>query len=87
MDLLDVSSGGNHPEQRINMFDSKDYQIKIAAQIRAELKKENLGLFIGAVGLITEAQQARDIVEEGGAADAVADSLAALDWHGTCKGG
>ena len=75
VDLLDVSSGGNHPEQRINMFDSKDYQIKIAAQIRAELKKENLGLFIGAVGLITEAQQARDIVEEGGAADAVADRV------------
>ncbi|CAN9447723.1 unnamed protein product [Alternaria alternata] len=75
VDLLDVSSGGNHPEQRINMFDSKDYQIKIAAQIRAELKKENLGLFIGAVGLITEAQQARDIVEEGGAADAVADQV------------
>ena len=68
VDLLDVSSGGNHPDQRINMFDSKDYQIKIAAQIRSALKKENLSLFIGAVGLITEAEQARDIVEEGGAA-------------------
>jgi 2,4-dienoyl-CoA reductase-like NADH-dependent reductase (Old Yellow Enzyme family) len=68
VDLLDVSSGGNHPGQRINMFDSKDYQIKIAAQIRSALKKENLSLFIGAVGLITEAEQARDIVEEGGAA-------------------
>lgn len=68
VDLLDVSSGGNHPQQRINMFDSKDYQTKIAARIRAELKKENLELLIGAVGLITEAEQARDIVEEGGAA-------------------
>lgn len=67
VDLLDVSSGGNHPSQRINMFDSKDYQTKIAARIRAELKKENLELLIGAVGLITEAEQARDIVEEGGA--------------------
>ncbi|OAG13742.1 NADPH dehydrogenase [Alternaria alternata] len=75
VDLLDVSSGGNHPEQRINMFDSKDYQIKIAAQIRAELKKENLGLYIGAVGLITEAEQARDIVEEGGAADAAVSQI------------
>jgi 2,4-dienoyl-CoA reductase-like NADH-dependent reductase (Old Yellow Enzyme family) len=68
VDLLDVSSGGNRTEQRINMFDSKDYQIKIAAQIRSALKKEGLSLFIGAVGLITEAEQARDIVEEGGAA-------------------
>ncbi|KAI8941447.1 hypothetical protein NX059_002668 [Plenodomus lindquistii] len=68
VDLLDVSSGGNHPAQKINMFDSKDYQIKIASRIRSELKKENLSLFIGAVGLITEAEQARSIVEEGGAA-------------------
>ncbi|KAH7385843.1 NADH-dependent flavin oxidoreductase-like protein [Pyrenochaeta sp. MPI-SDFR-AT-0127] len=68
VDLLDVSSGGNHPAQKINMFDTKDYQIRIASRIRTELKKENLSLFIGAVGLITEAEQARDIVEEGGAA-------------------
>ncbi|KAJ4372877.1 NADH-dependent flavin oxidoreductase [Neocucurbitaria cava] len=68
VDLLDVSSGGNRPAQQINMFDSKDYQVRIAARIRSELQKENLSLFIGAVGLITEAEQARDIVEEGGAA-------------------
>ncbi len=66
VDLLDVSSGGNHPAQRINMFDSKDYQTRIAARIRTELKKESLNLLIGAVGLITEADQARDILEEGG---------------------
>ena len=63
VDLLDVSSGGNHPKQRIQMFNAKDYQIKIAARIRQELKAEGLKLLIGAVGLITEAQQARDIVE------------------------
>jgi 2,4-dienoyl-CoA reductase-like NADH-dependent reductase (Old Yellow Enzyme family) len=63
IDLLDVSSGGNHPQQRINMFNSKDYQTKIAARIRRELKAESLHLLIGAVGLITEAEQARDIVE------------------------
>lgn len=67
VDLLDVSSGGNHPDQQINMFDTKDYQIRIAARIRSELKQSNLDLFIGAVGLITEAEQARNIVEEGGA--------------------
>lgn len=62
VDLLDVSSGGNHPKQRINMFDSKDYQTKIAAQIRRELRAANKPMLIGAVGLITEAEQARDIV-------------------------
>ncbi|EOA81831.1 uncharacterized protein SETTUDRAFT_141583 [Exserohilum turcica Et28A] len=67
VDLLDVSSGGNHPEQRISTYDSKDYQTKIAAQIRRELKKENLNMFIGAVGLIIAAEQARDIVEDGAA--------------------
>jgi len=66
VDLLDVSSGGNHPQQRINMFNSNDYQTKIAARVRKELHADGLKLFIGAVGLITEAEQARDIVEQAG---------------------
>lgn len=64
VDLLDVSSGGNHPLQRINMFASKDYQTKIAHQIRQTMKSADLKLLIGAVGLITEAEQARDIVDD-----------------------
>ncbi|KAK5130622.1 hypothetical protein LTR08_001881 [Meristemomyces frigidus] len=63
VDLLDVSSGGNHPQQRINMFESKDYQTRIAAQIRWELQLTGRTMLIGAVGLITEAEQARDIVD------------------------
>lgn len=63
VDLLDVSSGGNHPQQRINMFDSKDYQTRIAARIRKELRAANKPMLIGAVGLITEAEQAKDIVD------------------------
>ncbi|KAK3616358.1 NADH-dependent flavin oxidoreductase [Elasticomyces elasticus] len=63
VDLLDVSSGGNHPSQRINMFDSKDYQTKIAARIRRELRQDGKSMLIGAVGLITEAEQASKIVE------------------------
>jgi 2,4-dienoyl-CoA reductase-like NADH-dependent reductase (Old Yellow Enzyme family) len=66
VDLLDVSSGGNHPEQKINMFKSSDYQTKIAAQIRREMKAAGKKLLIGAVGLITEAEQARDIVQARG---------------------
>jgi len=67
IDLLDASSGGNLPQQRLNPFDSKDYQTRIASRIRQEVKKEGLKLLLGAVGLITEAEQARDIIEEGGA--------------------
>lgn len=66
VDLLDVSSGGNHPQQKLNPFDA--YQTRIASRIRQEVKKEGGKLFIGAVGLITEAQQARDIVEGGAVA-------------------
>jgi 2,4-dienoyl-CoA reductase-like NADH-dependent reductase (Old Yellow Enzyme family) len=65
VDLLDVSSGGNHPHQVLNPFEVKDYQTWIAGRIREEVKKEGGKLFIGAVGLITEAEQARDILEEG----------------------
>ncbi|CAK1358515.1 unnamed protein product [Cercospora beticola] len=64
VDLIDVSSAGNHPQQRITTFNAKDYQIKIAAQIRKEAKAANKKILIGAVGLITEAEQARDIVED-----------------------
>ncbi|KAH4016432.1 hypothetical protein HBH43_242430 [Parastagonospora nodorum] len=67
VDLLDASSGGNSPLQRINPFNSMDYQTLIASRIRSEVKKEGLKLLIGAVGLITEAEQAKDILEEGGA--------------------
>ena len=44
------------------MFDSKDYQIVIAKKIREEMRAAGKDIFIGAVGLITEAEQARDIV-------------------------
>ncbi|KAL4860854.1 hypothetical protein BDV12DRAFT_204617 [Aspergillus spectabilis] len=63
VDLLDVSSGGNHPSQRIEMFESADYQTKMAGRIREELRLSGSKLLIGAVGLITEANQARDIVQ------------------------
>jgi 2,4-dienoyl-CoA reductase-like NADH-dependent reductase (Old Yellow Enzyme family) len=69
VDLLDVSSGGNHPEQKANLFSnltgSVDYQTKIAAQIRRELRAAGKGMLVGAVGLITEADQARDLTEAG----------------------
>ncbi|OAP63898.1 hypothetical protein AYL99_03125 [Fonsecaea erecta] len=63
VDLLDCSSGGNHPQQRIQMMSSQDYQTKMAAQTRQRVRRAGLKLLIGAVGLISRAEQARDIVE------------------------
>lgn len=64
VDLLDVSSGGNHKDQKTDLFKQKDYQVSRAARIRRELIKADKRLLIGAVGLITEAEDAKDIVQE-----------------------
>jgi 2,4-dienoyl-CoA reductase-like NADH-dependent reductase (Old Yellow Enzyme family) len=66
VDLLDVSSGGNHPGQRIDGVNAKDCHVKIAGRIRNAVRADDLKLLVGAVGLITEAEQARDIVEQAG---------------------
>ena len=62
VDLLDVSSGGNNEKQRIQPH--SNYQVGIAGRIRKGMKEEGLQLLLGAVGLITDAVQAKDIVEE-----------------------
>lgn len=63
VDLVDVSSGGLDPRQRIET--GPGYQVPFAARIRREA-----GVATGAVGLITGAAQADGIVA-GGAADVV----------------
>lgn len=63
IDLIDVSSGGLVPKARIPV--GKGYQVPFARKIRDEA-----GVMTGAVGLITEAPQANDIVT-GGDADLV----------------
>ena len=60
VDLVDVSSGGLDPRQRIAT--GPGYQVPFAARIRREA-----GVATGAVGLITEAGQAEAIVAGGGA--------------------
>jgi len=62
-DLIDVSSGGNVPGVRIPL--SPGYQVPFAEHVRREA-----GVPVNAVGLITTARQADDIVREG-RADAV----------------
>ncbi|KGO47439.1 Aldolase-type TIM barrel [Penicillium expansum] len=61
IDFLDVSSGGNHRSQRIEPH--TNYQIDLAGQIRQEIHAANHTTLVGAVGFITEAESARDIVQ------------------------
>ena len=60
VDLIDVSSGGTVPTARIPV--AKGYQVPFARRIR-----EEVGLRTGAVGLITEVQQANEIIIRGDA--------------------
>jgi 2,4-dienoyl-CoA reductase-like NADH-dependent reductase (Old Yellow Enzyme family) len=63
VDLIDVSSGGLTPAQQLRL--GPGYQVPFAERIRAET-----GIATGAVGLISEAQQANAVVRDG-QADAV----------------
>ena len=58
IDLIDCSSGGNSPEQKIPL--GPGYQVPFAERIRRDA-----GIPTGAVGLITEAWQAEEIVGSG----------------------
>ncbi len=57
-DLIDCSTGGNSPEQQIPV--APLYQVEFAESIKKET-----GILTGAVGLITNATQASQIIEEG----------------------
>jgi 2,4-dienoyl-CoA reductase-like NADH-dependent reductase (Old Yellow Enzyme family) len=59
VDLVDCSSGGNSPEQKISPL-GPNYQVPFAERIRKEA-----GIPTGAVGLITEAEQADEIIRSG----------------------
>jgi len=58
VDLIDVSSGGLVSHQKITL--EPGYQVPFAEKIKKET-----GIFTGAVGLITEATQAEEILESG----------------------
>jgi 2,4-dienoyl-CoA reductase-like NADH-dependent reductase (Old Yellow Enzyme family) len=60
VDLVDVSSGGNSPDQRIPV--EPGYQVPFARTVRAVS-----GLAVAAVGLITEPAQAEQILVDGDA--------------------
>lgn len=58
VDLVDVSSGGNDPRQKITV--GPGYQVPFAERIRREA-----GIATGAVGMITDPAQAEAILEDG----------------------
>jgi 2,4-dienoyl-CoA reductase-like NADH-dependent reductase (Old Yellow Enzyme family) len=58
VDLIDTSSGGNVPQAPIPS--TPGYQVNFAAAIKKET-----GILTGAVGLITTAEQANNILEKG----------------------
>ena len=59
VDVMDCSSGGNNPAQKIVV--KPGYQVDFAQQVKAKHPQ----LTVAAVGLITEPKQANDIVEQG----------------------
>lgn len=63
IDVLDVSSAGNTPLSRIPPHTR--YQTDLAGAIRTAVREAGLELKIAAVGKITEAEMARELVEEG----------------------
>jgi 2,4-dienoyl-CoA reductase-like NADH-dependent reductase (Old Yellow Enzyme family) len=63
VDVLDVSSAGNNPKQRIEWHPR--FQTDLASQIREAVRAAGKQLLIGAVGSITEAEMARSLVQEG----------------------
>ncbi|KAJ1968762.1 hypothetical protein IWQ62_001044 [Dispira parvispora] len=58
VDLLDISSGGSSPRQKIQ--GGPLYQVPFASQVKAAVTK----LHVGAVGVITRGQEAEDILRQ-----------------------
>ncbi|KAG0222827.1 hypothetical protein BGW41_005851 [Actinomortierella wolfii] len=59
VDLLDVSAGGNSPDQKIKV--SPGYQVPFAERVKREVP----GLLVGSVGMILDGAQANEILESG----------------------
>ncbi|KAF5683560.1 flavin oxidoreductase [Fusarium denticulatum] len=64
VDILDVSSGGNHNDQKIDIHAS--YQIDLAYQIRQAIKADGVDLLIAAVGFIDNPALAESVVRGNG---------------------
>lgn len=65
VDVLDTSSGANHPGAAWNVFNAGLKQAEAAMKIRHEVKAAGKQLLIGTVGQVTNAEQARDMLQDG----------------------
>ncbi|KAL7824166.1 hypothetical protein V8C26DRAFT_16417 [Trichoderma gracile] len=63
IDIFDVSSSGNSYEQRFP--ENPHFQLDIARTVRKALRADGIDMVVAAVGNITDAQTARDVVQEG----------------------
>ncbi|KAL4802763.1 hypothetical protein BDV18DRAFT_166791 [Aspergillus unguis] len=61
VDFLDVSTGGNHKDQKFQFF--SEYQTELAGRLRKEIKAARANTLVGAVGFITEAEKAAELVK------------------------
>ncbi|KAF5618094.1 NADPH dehydrogenase [Fusarium tjaetaba] len=64
VDILDVSSGGNHSDQKIDVHPY--YQVDLAYQIRQAIIAEDVDLLIAAVGFINNPAMAESVVRGNG---------------------
>ncbi|KAK4235001.1 hypothetical protein C8A03DRAFT_46777 [Achaetomium macrosporum] len=83
VDLLDVSSGGNNPAQKIVVHPY--FQADMAGEIRAELKRLGKEMAIGAVGMISNAEMARSVVQEDGKVAGSQDGKVEVDAENGAK--
>jgi 2,4-dienoyl-CoA reductase-like NADH-dependent reductase (Old Yellow Enzyme family) len=61
IDFLDVSSGGNHPAQKIKGAGSPAYQAPLAHDVKKALGNK---LIVGSVGAITNGHIAEDVLQK-----------------------
>ncbi|KAF4495884.1 NADPH dehydrogenase [Fusarium agapanthi] len=64
VDILDISSGGNHNDQKIDIHPY--YQIDLAYQIRQAIKADGIELLIAAVGFVDKPDMAESVVRGNG---------------------
>ncbi|KAH7259045.1 uncharacterized protein BKA55DRAFT_687334 [Fusarium redolens] len=72
VDILDVSSGGNHNDQKIDIHPY--YQIDLAYQLRQAIKADGIELLIAAVGFIDNPAMAESVVHGNDAFKAVQET-------------
>ncbi|KAF5640234.1 hypothetical protein F25303_7260 [Fusarium sp. NRRL 25303] len=72
VDILDISSGGNHNDQKIDIHPY--YQIDLAYKIRQAMKADGIDLLIAAVGFIDNPAMAERVVRGNGTSGSVRET-------------